>query len=488
MSGTPVGVKDVVKMNYYIGYGVMDNGLDGTIAWTESFKEGVSLSDIQWTFVNSATQGGKETTGKITFTIHDIAGTMFNKYMHLKTGIDWIYYWGPDSEGNLWGGDFALYMVDAENCSLEFSATQGFTYTIAGISAYAVARTKQMVCPASFGITGVESGGSPMFATALEVDLLKTWNEKLKSCKKVGAEVVIEYDTTVCPDYFARSPKTVDTKDAGTPTTFNYQVAQNTTIADAIVGLWNDVYATNSDKENKVRCRVDFKEWKGGPYKVIVKFTDKTVEDAVDIGPMYICVGDDINCAGAEYRGELASIGLNDMSNRYLLHMEKKPKEADGVAPKGAEEPTPPSCPSTETAYGSDFSSKDGAETPWHASNLDDPQEQDKTNYWHQMYKLVQDGFVAELEIEVNMPYTHDFTPKSQGGKLADALEGLASVIHMKQGAYLDFYWYKDPNCAELIRNPVISSTYRISEVNHQIGLGGNQTVVKLSHLQLGTG
>ena len=62
----------------------------------------------------------------------------------------------------------------------------------------------------------------------------------------------------------------------------------------------------------------------------------------------------------------------------------------------------------------------------------------------------------------------------------------MVSSIDIKQGAELEFYWYTEPTCSILVKNPVISSSYRISEVTHQIGLSGNQTVVKLSHLQLG--
>lgn len=489
--GNPVGIGQVVKMEYWIGYGLMDTGPTDYIAWTESYKEGITLSDIQWGFVNTGTQKGNEITGKISFTLHDIAGTLFNKYMHLKHGIDFIYFIGPDSTGAMWSGIPALFQVEPENCSLEFSQTQGFTYTISGISAFSVARSKQIVSPSKFDITGVTNGTGNTFEKVLKDDLTKEWNNLLKSCKKPTAEIEIICDRNDVADYyFDRTPVTTDTKtDDGKEDTFQYSITQNTSISDAITGLWHNIFSEADDANLNTRIRVDFKKWEGSKIQVVVQFTDFECDDAL-INPMKICVGSDKTCADkSAYRGEIASINLNDITNKFLRPQEKKPQESGNTSPKGSEKSPPASCPSGDRKYPIDHSGKSGAEMPWHASGFDKKGEGDKMGYWGQMYDLIQKNNATPLEIEINMAYTSAFTPEPhdpKSAKLKPGLKTMVSTIDLKQGADFKFFWYKDPDCAELIENPIISGTYRISEVNHQIGLSGNQTVVKLSHLQLG--
>jgi len=499
-SGTPVGMKDVVKMEYVIGYGVFDTGMSDWLAFDNSFEFGVSLSDIQWGFVNTGTQKGNEITGKITFTLHDIAGVLFQKYMHIKTGIDYIYFNGPKSDGSLWDGKDALFMVDADNCSLEFSATQGFTYTIAGISAFAVARTKQVAIAADAVITGVLGGDAKHFKKILTDDLTKTWNDKVDICKAGTAKIKIEFEDAPVGSYLERQPVTGDTKvedpkAKNKPKTFQYNITRDTNLSDAITGLWNSIYQNDKDQANKVRVRVDFKEWKGDLVTAVVKFSDKTMDDAL-ANHMKICVGDDVNCKCKDhdkncdnskiYRGELASISLNDMVNKFLIHEQVKVTENGNTITSGSSKGKTVKCTTTSRKYKNDYSSKTKGDMSWNASGLNPTGEGNRPGYWAQVYDLIQKNNVTPLEIEINMAYTFDFTPASHGGKLKDGLEGLISSIHITQGADFEFFWYEDENCAKLVKNPVISGKYRISEVNHQIGLGGNQTVVKLSHLQLG--
>lgn len=495
--GSPVGLGQVVWMDYIIGYGKFDLGMENWLAYRTSFQEGVSLSSIQWSFVNTGTQKGNEITGKISFTLHDIAGALFEKYMHIKTGIDYLYFVGPKSDGNLWDSGLpSLYQVDPEGCSLEFSATQGFTYTIAGISAVSTSKSTQISAPADFGITGVIGGTNQTFIETVVVELVSQWNKKVMDTCKTGAQIELILDGSKEKNaiYMVRPPVTIDKKNGGeNDNTFNFSVKMNESLHDIITRLWTEIFQNtddtnpNNDVKKNVRVRVDFEKWEGNKITCQILFTDDTA-DTVLTNPMKICVGDDKNCEGAPYRGELASINLNDIVNKFLIHEGFQGTEANGTAPSGSEvKPPVPNCVTEKIkTYPNDHGTASESNMDWKASGfLKSPEGGAASGYWGQVFRLIKDNNATPLEIEINMSYTSDFTPDIHTGKLKTGIQGMASTIDLTQGAELEFYWYSNPNCDSLVLSPVISSSYRISEVSHQIGLSGNQTVVKLSHLQL---
>jgi hypothetical protein len=327
MAGSPVGYKDVVKMEYEIGYGTFDSGMEGRLAWTDSFKQGITLSDIQWSFVNTATDKGDETEGKISFTLHDIAGLLFEQFMYLKLSAKYIYFIGPKTSGEKWGGTHSLYQVDKEACSMEFSQTQGFTYTFAGTAAAAVSKSNIAASPYEFTLTNVLSGTYKTFKDIVEKELVKQWNDKIEGEKAGTAKIKVEVSPTdeLNDKYHTRPPLNNDTQGEGAPGgTFQYSVKQGTTIYDAISKLWTQVFQNASDVENRVRLRVDFHKWEGGDVALKVFFTDKSIEDSI-VTSVAICVGDDDNCKGWPYRGELASIDFKEISKTITYLGEKKP-------------------------------------------------------------------------------------------------------------------------------------------------------------------
>lgn len=495
--GTPVGLADVVKMEYVLGYGRFDLGMTEPLAWTDSFKEGISLSEIQWTFVNTGSQKGTETTGKISFTLHDIAGLLFEKFMHLKTGIDFIYFYGPTSDGKLWtSGVPSLYQVDPSACSLEFSATQGFTYTFSGISAVTASRSKKLIsAPAEFGLSGTINGTNQTFAQSVQ-ELVQQWNAvALKSGKPNSQiELIIDESKEINSKYMKRQPVSVDKQNGGDNNkTFSFKVSKGDTIHKAVTELWFQIFQNSDEKKcdndlkMHVKPRVDFVKWgDGGKITCQILFSDKTVDDALN-NRLRICVGDDDNCRDAQYRGELAGINLNDIASQFLIPEDYAGSEAGGTAPAGSEEKTEKTtCKKDVRKYPNDHGNATQSSMDWKSNGfLKSPEGGKISGYWGQMYNLIHDNTATPLEIEINMPYTSDFTPKIHCGILKCGIEGMASTIDLTQGADLDFFWYDNPNCDKLVISSIISSHYRISEVSHQIGLSGNQTVVKLSHLQL---
>lgn len=478
MGGTPVGILDVVKMDYQIGIGKMDDGIESMLAWTDSFTVGVTLSSISWGFVNPGAASGDVTNVKITVTLHDIAGQLFNDFVKIRRGNYYLYFMGPQSSGPLMGGAWIIYRPIADECSIEFSQTQGFTYTISGDPLILTARSGTFTPTEPFTLTGTTPGVSK---TGTFRDYIKEleilWNRQTKDKPTAQVELLIE-GTNEYPD---RKPNKTNKSEGDSPDFINF-TAERKPIVDIIRSLWDSSFNIEADVKNKVGLEINFKESRGGKNIIVISFYDINSEKPANTVPL-VCVGDDVNCAGAIYRGQLSGINLNSITQ--MLIPSDANTQNNGAAPEGSDSNTNTPLPASpnETA-GQKVVGRQ--ETTNRTNSTMVTSEGRIASPWEEAITMMRKSMVPDFTMSIELPYTSDLAPAAVGGILMDANggDGASVGIHMQQGMILMFYWYTDPLCESLALNPLISTTYRITKVTHTIGLSGNTTQLEVSHIQ----
>lgn len=477
MGGTPVGISDVVRLEYMLGIGLMDTGIESMLAWTDSFTVGVTLSSISWGFINPGATSGDSTNAKITVTLHDIAGQLFNDFIKIRRGSYYLYFLGPQSSGPLMGGDWIIYQTLPDDCSIEFSQTQGFTYTISGNPLIMTARAAAFIPTEPITLTGTTDGVSK---TGTYRDYIKEleilWNRQTKDKPTAQIEVSFEGKN----EYPDRKPNKTLKSDGNSPDFINF-TAEREPLVGIIRNLWDSSFNTAKDIERKVGMEVNFKESKGGSNKIVITFYDIDSEKPAETTPV-ICVGDDVNCAGQIYRGQLSGINLNSIAQ--ILMPTDANKQDNGAAPEGSDSNTnTPQPASPNTTAGQKVDGRQ--ETPNRTNATIVNSEGRVASSWEKAITLMRSSMVPEFTMSIELPYTSDLSPTSVGGILTDANgTGTSTGINLNQGMILLFYWYTDPLCESLALNPLISTSYRISKVTHTIGLSGNTTQLEVSHIQ----
>jgi hypothetical protein len=104
---------------------------------------------------------------------------------------------------------------------------------------------------------------------------------------------------------------------------------------------------------------------------------------------------------------------------------------------------------------------------------------------WNNFASLLQKYKLSQFTLDIELPYTFAFTPEWFGGVLKNATDAGNGAFAVEEGIELQFYWYIDSWCEILEKVDVISTDYRITLVTHNIGLNGNTTQIKLSHLSV---
>jgi len=470
---TAVGKSDVVMMHYELKIGTIDNKGDLTLlADTYSYKTGTSLSEIKWGFVNSGSFGDK-TDANITFTLHDIAGETFQNFMKLQTGSYWIYFKGPDSTGSLWSGDAAIYVPDREGCSVEFSPTQGFTYTFTGKPMLMHARSEYVTNTEEIEVNGwTEPGTNFMqFLSELETE----WNTAAKNHNKCNAKTIKLNFGNPSNKLWLTPIHRVEKTEENVRTIEPYKIAAGKTISDAIIDFFNIIFLNEKGvKNDKPTIEVNFEKTEGDIIHIDVKIWGLEDEKSV-ISSDKICIGTDDNCNGSRFRGQL--VGMDFKPLLALLATQVIDEElANTGTGKGSAETIGQCLPEKNTPI--------EGQTHTQVTGANNPHEFAADGSWAGIDTLLNKLKFPKFVIEVELPYSYGFTPKIHGGLLKDAIEGsTGGGIHIMQGTQLDFFWYTSPDCDKLDLVKGISNKYRISTVTHTIGLNGNSTQIKLSHL-----
>lgn len=493
------GHSEVIMMNYALSMGPR-SALNATfgdtmLAHTYSFLEGVSLSEISWGFVNSASSAGDKANAYLKFTLHDIAGSMFSNFIKIRSSAMAIYFYGPMSDGNIWsGGNAAVYTPITQDCNMEFSPTQGFTYTFICQPLDKLIKTEEYLVPKQIDIDGTYDGKAVTSTGNLFKDYIMElehkWNAGLTDDKKNTARIEFDYadasegaQSQMWQQTPTQTEKVAGTNDdTKTNVVTPYVIPSGTNLAVAIRGLWQERF---SNKENTT-IEVNFKDYDGSRTLVNLKLHIPNVTTPIGVKmPYKLCVGDDINCIGIPFRGNLANISFGKLFDTL----------------GGAS--TSSTLGSSETAIAAGNDSKVETATPPEEKGADNMTKVNKTDVsystgpapganqggfdaWGKLKEILNSTKSPELVIEIDMPYTFAFSPQNLGGMLKNSQEGFITTgIHPVQGVDFEFYWYSDPTCSFLDKMDVISTEYRLAGVQHTIGLNGNSTQVKLTHLQL---
>lgn len=483
MGGTPVGVQDVVHMEYIIGLGPISGNEPAIIlAHTHSYVEGISLSSISWGYMNTGASHGDVTNTRLTFTLHDIAGKFFELFIQARSPTMYIYFIGPMSTGELMGGNWSVYQPLAEECSIEFSQTQGFTYTLSGMPVVMKARQSVFMPREMITLTGAttevtKAGTFKDYLNELQI----IWNRQTKD--KPSAQIKFEYDES--KPYFSRHPQQAMTAEKGQSDFIQFKIDNTTPLSAGIEQLWNTIFSNNDEKTgpNKVSLEVSYLKHEGDGNTIGIRFLDK--DDATSVIPYpIICVGDDINCSGFPYRGQLSGINFNSLIN-IIAPVTATETGTDSTAPTGtdANVETTASGNKTDTAGTLPESRTESTELT-DAKTFGDEMRK-HVGGWGQAIYYLNRYKVPEFIVTIEMPYTSDFSPSAVGGILKDSFgsDTTGIAFHVTQGASLIFFWYTDPTCETLEIQPLISTVYRITKVTHTIGLSGNTTQVELDVL-----
>ena len=482
-----VGNGDVVRMEYELWLGSFDNEPHQKIADTTSFTDGISLSEIKWGYINTS-NGDESGLGSISFTLHDIAGGSLATFIKLRKGTHFINFKCPDSTGALNTTDkWAVYYPKPEECKIDFNATQGFTYTFVGTPVIQLGKTENISLPEQFVISGSELSPTSTFADYLnkKSGVKDMWNSQIKASKnenEIGPRikdfVFIDDDKLKYEDNVASVR--VKLEDGKQTRIEDYVVAPGTPIETVVRQLFYVRFLGDKDIPKKPKLEVSFKKWQGEGHTLLVRFQDIDTEEVVD--DIAVCIGDDINCIGADYRAQLLNIQFNDLITGFLPSAKDtedsdsgdqvQSGNADGVA-----------APDTESRTRNGNEKATSKETTMRRII---PTGQGGSAMWGQIAEYLQKNKLPSFTLDIEMPYSFGFSPVAIGGKLKDSIEGGTGVgIHYTQGIKLDFYWYTDPTCQILEKRTEISQSYRITSVSHTIGLNGNTTAVGLSHLHI---
>ena len=485
---------DVVKMHFTIRMARYDTGSsDQTlICSSESFYEGISVSSVSWGFDSPGATGGDRSAAKLSFTLHDIAGKNITTIMKLRTGIYWLYFRGPDSLGELWPGVEAIYMPIPEECNIEFSATQGFTYSIGARPIANLANSPLTATKSALTLTGAGDGIGPgsTFKDYLTTHFVNIWNEDAKEKKKTNAQIAIE----CVPHPLMDSQVVVYEKNEGGKQGLIEPFAINALeeLGNAIRRLFFERF---NKKENSVQTSKDgsiskkptleivFKEWKGKKLLFQVAFIDDKDEKTLT-NKIPVCIGSDLNCQDATYRAQLVSMDFGplytQMVGAVLYRIDNK--QSDGIADSAA------NSANDDTGTVASVPFEKASDVLEIATNheLNVGMQKNANGSWGVLDAVLAKNNAPHFTIDIELPYAFGFTPAAHGGMLKDLYNGgTGAGIHYTQGVELDFWWYSDPNCSELVKQPEISTDWRIAKVIHTIGLNGNTTQVTLSILTI---
>jgi hypothetical protein len=502
--GTPfwaVGHSDVIKMNYAIGIGTLQSKQpEGTLlAHTYSFLSGISLSELKWGFYNPSESGTQE-SAFIHFTLHDIAGEGLSNFLRLKSGAAIIYMKGPMSDGTLWAKEWMQYKPVANDCKLDFSPTQGFTYTFAGMPIGRMAQTMELMCPDEITINNSDKGvaHANIFGEYL-TEFENKWNGIVTANGTKVSTATIHFDVVgdgindklkATPPFITEKENSDATIGDGAASVQPWTTNKGDTIADAVKSLWNERFAPRNEDGSLVtdagsQIEVNFKEWEG--MNVIdVRLHERGSTDTVtSIIP--ICIGDDNNCKMALHRGQLVSIDFGGIIN--IIAADKVVNE------HGAEKGGSQNGNDGITVLNAEGKYVVADESQYKESMAGLPHSagiavggNSSFDGFGQLGTILNKYKSPEFKIEVELPYSFMFTPFEHGGALPDGMEGaVTGAIKYTSGVKLDFYWYTDPSCSTLALVDTISQTFRITQVVHTIGLNGNTTQISLSQLMLST-
>jgi len=472
---------DIVKLNYYIATADYDTwGNWQTLSDSDTYKNGISLSSVKWGFFNPGAISGDVDAGNISFTLHDIAGNLINEIIKIRRGGRWIYFMGPDNLGNLWGGPPAIYIPIEKDCSIEFSAIQGFTYTITGRPMYQAAKTQLFCNKQAFTITGSRVDIGADFGTYLLEDFVPAWNEFLKKYEKPEAMIALDLgDSEIFKNPVATPIKN---KDGALGKIEPFEVYKEETLSDAIKRLYNSRFKKHSDDvetsdkgaaKSRVIFDIGLMEWAGKKSKYHVHIIDGKSKFKTDSGFFQLCVGDDDNCRGQFFRGSISQMNFGALLE--LLYPNASQDGSEDQSQAGNTKFTPKKGVTKMT--GRDETQEKTLEQATNASST-----VHAGHKWASVATLLASRSVPEFTIDINMPYTFAFTPKAHGGNIIDGIENtISSTINAIQGVDLSFYWYSDATCQVLLKQEGISGTYRLAKVIHEIG-SVNSTQISLSH------
>lgn len=500
--GTAVGKHDVIKMHYTIGMGSIARGSPETIlAHTNSYIDGISLSEIKWGFYNTSEMGTKESS-YLEFTLHDIAGQTLSNFIKLKQGASIIYYLGPASDGYPWSPpNFALYKPIVNDCKLEFSPTQGFTYTFVAMPIGNLTKTTELAAPADLKISGKHKGvrHDNMFADYLD-EIALEWNTAISALGDKAGSAQIEFHIEsdgINPDMEMRYPVFVNNTNEGNhiktegdaETELTFTVKKGIPIATEVQRLWNKHFlpppATEADDCTTLHesmVEVNFNKYEGGISIIDVRCHKKEKSEPI-IPILPVCIGTDETCSGTPYRAQL--VGMNFDGIMPLL---AAAKFSAFTGAKVAEAAVAGNASTTEKPNNENVcgikSNETTADIP-HSAGL--PAGVNPLfDGWSELSSVLNTMKTPAFTLDIELPFTSDFSPKVHGGKLPDTIEGCAmGSIKYTSGLNLKFWWYTDPSCETLIPVKSISNDYRITKIIHTIGLNGNTTQVSLSHLTI---
>lgn len=503
---TSVGHDEVIRMHYYIGIGRIDEGrMEIPLAWTTSFKMGVSLSEIRWGFYNGSESGTSE-TGEIEFTLHDISGQTLSNFIKIKTGGWAIFFRGPTSSGWPWLGSEAIYFPTAEKCDMQFSQSQGFTYKISGVPIGNLAKSSAIFgAHSKITINGLNEGNvghGNTFKDYLE-ELEVKWNKMLAEnpSKANTAKIKIQMRTgeAANDDAMKQYPVLTEKENKGqniigtgdpAAKILAIEFSPLQSIAEIIKSLWQMRFISaektpEQGLSQNSHLEVNYANYKEGTSIIDVKCHKRTVNDDTSyIFP--ICVGTDKVCKGYPYRAQMAALNFGKL---WKLLAADKISHEKGMGHMDQSQAGNVEHGPTENAkthkVSENTQSKNTVALISLAAGLGRGSNS-AYDGWGEFNSLRSYFKDADFTIDLDMPYTFGFTPVIHDGLLKDAVPGdPMGGIDENVGAFLYFWWYTDPTCQEMTLVKELSTKYRITKVQHTIGLSGNTTQVSLSHLNV---
>lgn len=503
-SGSPLwaaGHKDVIKMEFYLGYGSMDSyPMPSTaLAWTTSFEVGISLSEITWGFHNTAFS---KQASRIEFTLHDIAGDMLETFLEIRRGDTVIYFKGPGSDGKKWSGEYAAYKPVSDDCDMEFSPSQGFTYKFVGSSINKLVDTKFLSLHSKIIVNGTGTSNAKhgnIFEDYLK-EVEEKWNDKLSDhpSKTATAQIKFIIDKSVgVNDLMAKqTPWMVEKEKKGNTLVTGgnagvyiqpFEMNSMASIGSEVRRLWQERFVSNETGSSRAidsnsQLEVNYRNYEGGINFIDIKLQRKNETDKTTGFNETVCIGSDITCKGYPYRANLVGLNFEGLFNILSVDQLKVNQESStGEVFIGGGESVIVSPAENELTI-------DELQEHETFSNISfaAPKPSGNNNSFDGLGRL--NSFLnahhnASLTVDVEFAYTFGFTPVVHGGKLLDATPGFVNGgILATEGVHIQLYWYDTIECSNLVLMPAFSRFYRITEVSHTIGLNGNTTQVKLSH------
>lgn len=503
---SPVGHDEVIKMHYWIGIGRIEVGMPETpLAWTTSYTTGVSLSEIKWGFYNPS-DPGSDSSAFLEFTLHDIAGQTMSDFIKIKTGQYAIYFHGPTSGGDFWFGNMAVYYPNQESCDLQFSQTQGFTYKFSAKPIGELAKSKLIAPTSKITINGINEGNvahGNTFKDYLQ-ELETKWNKMLTESpdKANTAKIKIQMrpEEAANDDALKQPPVHVEKEKKGQPAgktatgaakIDQISFTQFDPISSVIQALWQKRFVpAEAAPEKKIdknsQLEVSWCKYEGGETVIDVKCHKTGVTDNVP-NTFFLCVGTDDVCDGFPYRAQIAAINFKGMFTLLAAEKMNNPKGMGSaeMSQQGNQENVPVSHAKTTPVAESTQKEATMAALAWAAGIGAGVNPQ--YDGWGQFRTLLNKHKIPDFTIDFDMPYTYAFTPQVNGGLLKDAIPGTAmGGINFSEGIQLFFWWYTDPDCQDVTLVRELSTDYRITKVQHSIGLSGNTTQLSVSHLNVG--